>query len=87
MSPKIASVSVKVLKDKNILISVPKKIFRTAVERNKVKRIIRESLRSIKTDIPVIKDYEIKVMPTRYILTEDFVTITEQIKNQIKKYV
>lgn len=87
MSPKIASVSVKVLKDKNILISVPKKIFRTAVERNKVKRIIRESLRSIKTGMPIIKDYEIKVMPTRYILTEDFVTITEQIKNQIKKYV
>lgn len=87
MSQKIASVSVRVLKDKNILISVPKKMFRTAVERNKVKRIIRESLRSIKTEIPVIKDYEIKVMPTRHILTEKFITITEQLKNQIKKYV
>jgi ribonuclease P protein component len=74
-------------KERPLTINVPKKIFKRAVDRNKTKRLIRESFRLIKKDISISKGMQIKVSPTANILNEDFDTITTQFKNEIKKYV
>lgn len=76
-----------VAQDRPLTINVPKKIFKRAVDRNKAKRLIRESFRLVKKDILGTRGLQIKVSPTAHILDEDFDTITTQIKNEIKKYV
>jgi ribonuclease P protein component len=76
-----------IVKERLLTINVPKKIFKRAVDRNKAKRLIRESFRLIKKDMFTIEGLQIKVSPTVHILNEDFDTITTQIKNEIKKYV
>jgi ribonuclease P protein component len=81
------SLSTPTPRNRTLTINVPKKVFKRAVDRNKVKRLIRESFRLVTKDIGDLSGIQIKISPMASIFTVDFDTITTQIKNEIKKYV
>ncbi|MBL8420128.1 MAG: ribonuclease P protein component [Dechloromonas sp.] len=68
---------------------VGKKALRRAVDRNKLKRIIREHFRSLRADLPVVDLVaRLAVKSTRLdgkILADDFVTLLERLPQRRSK--